>query len=67
VAPLPPPRSIKPSRDAKIHIGGYYDPHDATVIAFQKLRVDLRMPQQAMLLDAIRDYVAKHEAEGAFR
>lgn len=60
-------RATKPSRDAKLHIGGYYDPSDATVIAFQKLRIDLRKPQQEMLLDAIRDYVAKHEAAGAFR
>ena len=60
-------RATKPSREAKLHIGGYYDPSDATVIAFQKLRIDLRKPQQEMLLDAIRDYVAKHEAAGAFR
>lgn len=60
-------RATKPSREAKLHIGGYYDPADATVIAFQKLRIDLRKPQQEMLLDAIRDYVAKHEAAGAFR
>lgn len=71
-APEPEPvaaraRATKPSRQAKLHIGGYYDPTDATVIAFQKLRIDLRKPQQEMLLDAIRDYVAKHEAAGAFR
>jgi hypothetical protein len=72
LAPEPAPvapkaRTAKPSREAKLHIGGYYDPSDATVIAFQKLRIDLRKPQQEMLLDAIRDYVAKHEAAGAFR
>ena len=71
-APSPEPvavrgRTTKPSREAKLHIGGYYDPYDPTVIAFQKLRIDLRKPQQEMLLDAIRDYVAKHEAAGAFR
>lgn len=60
-------RTTKPSREAKLHIGGYYDPSDPTVIAFQKLRIDLRKPQQEMLMDAIRDYVAKHEAAGAFR
>jgi hypothetical protein len=61
------PTAPKPSRAAKLHIGGYYDPSDSVVVAFQKLRVDLRKPQQEMLLDAIRDYVAKHEAAGAFR
>lgn len=66
-APAVNERATKPSREAKLHIGGYYDPSDATVIAFQKLRIDLRKPQQEMLLDAIRDYVAKHEAAGAFR
>jgi len=71
-APEPAPvaaqgRATKPSREAKLHIGGYYDPADPTVIAFQKLRIDLRKPQQEMLLDAIRDYVAKHQAAGAFR
>jgi hypothetical protein len=71
-AALPAPaatreRLTKPSREAKLHIGGYYDPSDPIVIAFQKLRIDLRKPQQEMLMDAIRDYVAKHEAEGAFR
>ena len=34
---------------------------------FQKLGIDLRRPQQDMLLEAIRDFVAKHEAERAFR
>jgi hypothetical protein len=63
----PKPSSAKPSRIAKLHIGGYFDPDDAAVIAFQKLRVDLRKSQQEMLLDAIRDYVAKHEASRAFK
>ena len=59
--------STKPSRQRKIHLGGYYDPNDPTVIAFQKLKVDLRRSQEAMLLDAIADYVAKHQAERAFQ
>ena len=59
--------SIKPSRQAKLHIGGYYDPNDPTIIAFQKLGIDLRKPQQAMLLEAIGDFVAKHQAAKAFR
>jgi hypothetical protein len=63
----PRPSGIKPSRVAKLHIGGYFDPTDPTVMAFQKLKVDLRRSQQEMLLDAIRDYVAKHEAGRAFR
>jgi hypothetical protein len=62
-----PTRTTKPSRHAKLHIGGYYDPNDATIIAFQKLGIDLRRPQQDMLLEAIRDFVAKHQAERAFR
>lgn len=60
-------RATKPSRRAKLHIGGYYDPNDPTIITFQKLGIDLRRPQQDMLLEAIRDFVAKHEAERAFR
>jgi hypothetical protein len=59
--------SIRPSRQAKLHIGGYYDPNDPTIIAFQKLGIDLRTPQQAMLLEAISDFVAKHQAAKAFR
>lgn len=67
-----PPRTrggatTKPSRQAKLHIGGYYDPNDPTIIAFQKLGIDLRTPQQAMLLEAIGDFVAKHTAAKAFR
>ena len=57
----------KPSRRNKLHIGGYFDPDDPHVIAFQKLRVDLRKSQQEMLLEALRDFVAKHEAASAFR
>jgi hypothetical protein len=60
-------RSTKPSRRAKLHIGGYYDPNDPTIITFQKLGIDLRRPQQDMLLEAIRDFVAKHVADRAFR
>jgi hypothetical protein len=59
--------TIKPSRQSKHHIGGYYHPNDPTIIAFQKLGIDLRRRQQDMLLEAIRDFVAKHEAERAFR
>jgi hypothetical protein len=65
--PEKPASSTKPSRVAKLHIGGYFDPNDPTVIAFQKLRVDLRTSQQEMLLEAIRDFVAKHEVAGAFQ
>jgi hypothetical protein len=57
----------KPSRIAKLHVGGYFDPIDPTVMAFQKLKVDLRRSQQDMLLEALRDFVAKHEAATAFR
>jgi hypothetical protein len=71
-APAEPARTragglTKPSRQAKLHIGGYYDPNDPTIIAFQKLGIDLRTPQQAMLLEAIGDFVAKHQAAKAFR
>ena len=58
---------IKPSRRAKLHIGGYYDPNDQTIINFQKLGIDLRRPQQDMLLEAIHDFVAKYQAKNAFR
>src|SRR5215213_1578622 len=47
----------KPSRREKLHIGGYYDPRDSTIIAFQKLGIDLRRSQQDMLFEAIRDFV----------
>jgi hypothetical protein len=59
--------SAKPSRQSKLHIGGYYDPSDETIIAFQKLGIDLRRPQQDMLFEAISDFVAKHHAAKAFR
>lgn len=59
--------TTKPSRVAKLHVGGYFDPIDPTVMAFQKLKVDLRRSQQDMLLEALHDFVAKHEAAQAFR
>lgn len=62
-----PPSSVKPSRRAKLHIGGYYEPSDPIVISFQKLGIDLRKTQQEMLLEAISDFVAKHEASRAFQ
>ena len=55
------------SRLSKLHIGGYFDPRDPTVIAFQKLRIDLRKSQQEMLFEALRDFVAKYQVEHAFR
>ena len=59
--------NTRPSRVAKLHIGAYFEPSDPTVMAFQKLKVDLRRSQQDMLLEALRDFVAKHEAATAFR
>jgi hypothetical protein len=74
VEPLPEPaetriggQGTRPSRLSKLHIGGYFDPDNPTLIAFQKLRIDLRRSQQDMLLEALRDFVAKHQAESAFR
>jgi hypothetical protein len=71
-APAPPEAvqrssSVKPSRRNKLHIGGYYDPDEETINAFQKLGIDLRKTQQEMLLEAVRDFVAKHQAARAFR
>jgi hypothetical protein len=68
---VPEPRvrrgtNVKPSRIAKLHLGGYYEPGDPSVIAFQKLGIDLRKSQQEMIHEAIRDFVAKHEASRAF-
>ena len=60
-------RTAKPSRQSKLHIGGYYDPSDDSIVSFQKLGIDLRRPQQDMLHEAIRDFVAKHQAARAFR
>jgi hypothetical protein len=65
--PSPQMATIRPSRVAKLHIGGYFEPTEPTVMAFQKLKVDLRRSQQDMLLEALRDFVAKHEAANAFR
>jgi hypothetical protein len=62
-----PPRATRPSRVAKLHVGAYFDPRDPTIMAFQKLKVDLRRSQQDMILEALRDFVAKHEADIAFR
>lgn len=67
IAPKTGAGAPKPSRRNKLHIGGYFDPDDPHVIAFQKLRVDLRKSQQEMLLEALRDFVAKHQAASAFR
>ena len=61
------PEKAKPSRQAKLHIGGYFDPDDQVIVAFQKLKVDLRKSQQEMLLEALRDFVAKQEVARAFR
>lgn len=61
------PSSPKPSRQAKLHIGGYFDPDGETIVAFQKLKVDLRKSQQEMLLDALRDFVDKQRVAPAFR
>jgi hypothetical protein len=47
-------------------VGGYFDPRDPILVAFQKLKVDLRRSQQDMLLEALRDFVAKQEAARAF-
>lgn len=58
--------STKPSRIAKLHLGGYYSPDDPTIVAFQKLGIDLRRSQQEMLLEAVRDFVSKYEASRAF-
>jgi hypothetical protein len=59
--------STRPSRKAKMHLGGYFDADDPTVIAFQKLRIDLRRSQQDMLMEAVSDFVAKHAAARAFQ
>jgi hypothetical protein len=70
VTPVPPDKpaaATKRNRLAKLHIGGYFDPNDPTIIAFQKLRIDLRTSQQEMLLEALRDFVAKHETASAFQ
>src|SRR5712691_11605398 len=57
----------RPSRIGKFHVGGYYDSRDPTVVAFQKLGIELRQTQQQMLLEAMGDFVAKHQAADAFK
>ena len=60
---LQQPTRLEPSgRRDKLHIGGYFDPSDQTIIVFQKSKIDLRKSQQEMLLEALRDFFAKHEA-----
>ncbi len=54
-------------RAGLMHVGGYYDPNDPLIIEFAKLGIDLRQTKQEMLLEAIRDFVAKHKAAQAFR
>lgn len=67
-APVTQPISrVKPSRRNKLHIGGYYEPDEPIIIAFQKLGIDLRATQQEMLLEAVSDFVAKHQAAVAFK
>jgi hypothetical protein len=61
-----PISKVKPSRRVKKHIGGYYSANDPVIIAFQKLGIDLDTNQQDMLFEAIRDFVAKHQAASAF-
>ena len=65
--PTPRPANVKPSRRNKLHVGGYYDPADEAIVAFQKLGIDLRKTQQEMLHEAVRDFVAKHQAARAFQ
>jgi hypothetical protein len=66
--PSPQPVArVKPSRRNKLHIGGYYEPGEPIIVAFQKLGIDLRMTQQEMLLEAVTDFVAKHQAASAFQ
>jgi hypothetical protein len=65
--PVARPASVKPSRRNKLHVGGYYDPGDEAIVAFQKLGIDLRKTQQVMLHEAVRDFVAKHQAARAFQ
>ena len=62
-----PRAASTPSRYAKLHVGGYFDPSDPILMSFQKLKVDLRRSQQDMLAEALRDFVAKQEAARAFR
>jgi hypothetical protein len=65
--PVVRPASVKPSRRNKLHVGGYYEPSDEAIVAFQKLGIDLRKTQQEMLHEAVRDFVAKHQAARAFQ
>ncbi len=66
-APAPSQGSVaRPSRVGKLHVGGYFDPRDPTVMAFQKLTVELRRSQQSLLHEAMADFVAKTEAAKAF-
>ena len=66
-APEASPSKVKPSRRAKKHIGGYYTANDPVIVAFQKLGIDIDTNQQDMLYEAMRDYVAKHQAASAFQ
>ena len=41
---------IKPSRRAKLHIGGYYEPSDPTIISFQELGIEIARPAQSTVV-----------------
>lgn len=66
--PQAPPVVRVPRKAAShIHIGGYYSPADASIVAFRQLAVELRKTKQEMLHEAITDYLAKAQAMKAFR
>ena len=60
-----PARRVNPNA-GKFHVGGYYDPADATVEAFRILATRSRRTQQDLLHEAMADLVAKHEAAAKF-
>lgn len=54
------------SNKGKYHLGGYYDHDVPEVEAFRILSAKHRRSQQELLLEAVRDLVAKYETQAKF-
>ena len=60
------PTKRQSSNKGKYHLGGYYDHDVPEVEAFRILSAKHRRSQQELLLEAVRDLVAKYETQAKF-
>lgn len=66
-AERPAPLAERPKQNAgRYHLGGYVDPSDPLVTEFRILAVREGRSQIDMLMEAVRDLLAKHAASKAF-